>query len=223
MPCTLDDPTFQAATARHHAAARGQRGGYASLVAGVVWSTLTRQEVGHADLSSRAKDLYLPISPEQGRFVYGVARAIGARRIVEFGTSLGLSTMYLAAAVRDNGGGQVIGSELEPSKVNRAREHLAEVGLGDLVDVREGDAMVTLRDVGGPVDLLLLDGWKDLYLPVFQMLDPHLRSGAVVLGDNILTFKKSLKPFVDHVQDRANGYTSLTLPLADGFEFAVKL
>lgn len=223
MPCTLDNPAFQAAVGRHHAAAAGQRAGMIPFVATILWSTLLRRQRSHAELSRRAKDLYLPISAEQGRFVYGLARAIGARRVVEFGTSMGLSTLYLAAAVRDNGGGRVIGSELEPGKVARARAHIAEVGLDDLVEIREGDARETLRDPGGTVDLLLLDGWKDLYLPLLQMLEPALRPGSVVLADNIYTFKKALRPFVTYLQTPANGYVSQTLRMADGFELAVRL
>ncbi|XXY48788.1 class I SAM-dependent methyltransferase [Sorangium sp. So ce269] len=82
--------------------------------------------------------------------------------MVEFGTWFGISTVFLAAAVRDGGGGRVIGSELHPEKVRRARKNLDESGLGDLVEIREGDALVPLRDVEGPIDLVLLDGWKNL-------------------------------------------------------------
>lgn len=167
-----------------------------------------------------ARDLFLPISPEQGRFLYLVGRTVGARTIVEFGTSFGISTLYLAAAVTDNGGGKVIGSELEPSKHEVAQRNLAEAGFGGVSEVRLGDALETLRDVPGPVDMVLLDGWKELYLPVLELLKPKLRKGSVVLADNIFTFKKSLRPFVDHVQSGKNGFLSTTLSIADGFEYA---
>jgi predicted O-methyltransferase YrrM len=152
-----------------------------------------------------------------------MVRAVGARRVVEFGTSFGVSTAYLAAGVRDNGGGVVIGSELEPSKVRAARANLAEAGLADLVEIREGDARETLRDPGGPVDFLLLDGWKELYLPMIQQLAPHLRRGAVVLADNVFTFYRTLVPFVTWMQDPANGFRALTLALGDGMECAVRV
>jgi predicted O-methyltransferase YrrM len=130
-----------------------------------------------------------PIGREQGQLLYLLARAIGATRIVEFATSFGVSTLHLAAAVRDNGGGLVIGSELIPDKVRRAREHLAAAGLDDLADIREGDALQTLRDVGGPVDLVLIDGWPSSELPsldrrVLELLAPHLRVGGIVFDDN---------------------------------------
>ncbi len=167
------------------------------------------------------KDFYIPISREQGEFLYLTARAIGATNVVEFGTSFGISTVYLAAAVRDNGGGQVIGTEIEASKAEVAERNLKDAGLADLVDVRLGDARETLQQIPEPVDLVLLDGWKDLYLPILGLVTPRLRRGAVVLADNIFTFRKSLRPYVEAVQSGKRGFASTTLHLADGFEYSV--
>jgi predicted O-methyltransferase YrrM len=160
----------------------------------------------------RLRNLYVPVSRKQGELLYLIARSLRAIRIVEFGTSFGISTTYLAAAVRDNGGGLVIGSELEPGKVVTARRNLEEAGLSKFVEIREGDAQETLRDVGGPVDMVLLDGFKSLYLPILKML-AHLRRGAVVIGDNI--FVRQLSPCVACVQN-PNGFFSVTLFLRIG-------
>ena len=90
--------------------------------------------------------------------------------------------------------------------------------------MRLGDARETLRDVPGPIDLVLLDGWKELYLPMLKfLLAPKLRPGAVVLADNIKTFRRALAPYVNYVQSGRNGFASVTLPLADGFEYSVRL
>src|SRR5471030_23141 len=91
------------------------------------------------------------IFPAQGDLIYLLCRAIRATRAVEFATSVGFSTLYFAAAMRDNGGGTVIGSELVPSKVATARQNIAEAGLSRYVDIREGDGRQTLKDLGGPV------------------------------------------------------------------------
>jgi predicted O-methyltransferase YrrM len=172
-------------------------------------------------LSRRMKRTYLPVSRSQGRMLYLVARSIDARKIVEFGTSFAISTIYMAAAVKDNGGGLVIGSELEPSKHAKAKEHLRQAGLAAYADVRLGDALKTLADVEAPVDMVLLDGWKDAYLPILKLLEPKLRPRAVVLADNIYTFKKALRPYVEYVQNEANGFVSTTLDISDGFELSV--
>lgn len=170
----------------------------------------------------RSKDILMPVSREQGRFLYLTARATGARMVIEFGSSFGLSTLYLASAVRDNGGGYVIGTELIPEKHERAVAHIKEAGLDDVAEVRVGDALQTLEETPEPIDLVLLDGWKDLYRPILELLAPRLRPGAVVLADNIRTFRKSLRPYVEHVQSGENGFESTTLSIADGFEYSVR-
>lgn len=214
------DPRVQAVLTRLHRAASGQR---LQIVRKLAPALLSPRKLSWAELSERARDLYLPLSPEQGAFCYLLARSLGARTIVEFGTSLGVSTIYFAAAVRDNGGGRVIGTELVPEKAARAREHLREAGLAEFAEVREGDALQTLKDEPGPFDMLLLDGWKDGYLPAIRLLGPRIRQGGLVVADNIHTFKRDLAPFVAYMQDPANGFRSSTLRLADGTELSVKV
>ncbi|MEW6643069.1 MAG: class I SAM-dependent methyltransferase [Pseudomonadota bacterium] len=140
---------------------------------------------GYRALYHRARDHHLAVSRDTATLLYMLARATRARHIVEFGTSFGVSTLHLAAALRDNGGGRLIGSEFEPSKVVRARDTVAAAGLADVVEIREGDALETLaRDLPEPVDLVLLDGAKSLYPAVLALLEPRLRPGALVVADN---------------------------------------
>jgi predicted O-methyltransferase YrrM len=163
---------------------------------------------------------FLAVSPAYGRFLYAIARARKASRIVEFGTSMGISTIYLAAALRDNGGGQLIGSELEPSKVARACANLEAAGLADLAEIREGDALETLKDVGGAVDILLIDGAFSLYLQVLKLIEPRLAPGAVILGENAFA-----RDYLDYVRNPANGYLSQPLAVDEGRgnEFTVRV
>jgi predicted O-methyltransferase YrrM len=140
-------------------------------------------EFPYVECYSSYAPYFLAVSPEYGRFLYVIARACKATRIVEFGTSMGVSTIYLAAALRDDGGGQLIGSELEPSKA-APRAHIEAAGLLDLVDLREGDALDTLQNVGGEVDLALIDGAWSLYLPVLKLIESRLRAGVVIMAEN---------------------------------------
>jgi len=147
---------------------------------------LMRSKTDYVDFYTRLKDQPLPVSRATGSLLYMLARSTGAHSIVEFGTSFGLSTLHLAAALRDNGtGGRLVTCEFEPSKVVRARANLAAAGLDDLVEIREGDALQTLsRDLPGAIDLVLLDGAKALYPEVLALLEPRLRPGALVIADN---------------------------------------
>jgi len=167
-------------------------------------------------------DYGFSIVPDQGDLIYLLCRAKRARRVVEFATSLGMSTLYFAAAMRDNGGGLVIGSEIVPAKVEEARLNLAKAGLEDYAEIRQGDARQTLRDLGGPVDFALIDGWPtaggpSLAREVIAMIAPRLALGAYVMNDN------AEPDFLDFIRDPANGFLSMTLPLKGGTELAVKV
>jgi predicted O-methyltransferase YrrM len=221
--CTLLEPRVNAVLERLHRESRKQTLPLARLLGSFLIDKLTRHKLRMTEEVSRLKHLYVPVSAKQGQFIYSIARSIRAQRIVEFGTSFGVSTTYLAAAVRDNGGGIVIGSEIEPNKVVTARRNIEEAGLSSFVEIREGDARQTLEDPGGPVDMLFLDGFKELYLPMLRMLTPHLRSGAIVVADNIFTFRIALAPYVSYLQDPANGFLSMTLLLGDGTEYSLRL
>jgi predicted O-methyltransferase YrrM len=123
----------------------------------------------------------------------------------------------------DNGGGLVIGSEIAAEKVAQAKANLRAASLGDYVDIRLGDATQTLANLDVAVDMVLMDGWKDHYLPLIKMLTPHLRPGAVVLSDNVTQFKKTLAPYLAYMSDPRNRFQSVTLPLASGFAYSVRI
>jgi predicted O-methyltransferase YrrM len=223
--CSLDDPKVQSVLAHLHHESRSLSEGVRILreFSNYFVDKALRRRISVQEEAARLKDTYISLSAKQGKFAYLVARGVSASRIVEFGTSFGISTIYLAAAVRDNGGGTVIGTEIEPTKVVAARANLEAAGLGEYAEVREGDARETLQNPGGPVDMVLLDGFKELYLPILKLLTPYLRPGAVVLGDNIFTFRIALAPYVAYVANPANGFSSVTLFLGDGTEYSVKL
>lgn len=169
------------------------------------------------------RDKYISLEREQGNLLYLLARSLGARRAAEFGTSFGVSTTYLAAAMRDNGGGLVIGSEIEPSKAAVARANLAEAGLAEFAEIRVGDARETLADPGGPLDLVLIDGFPNLNLTILQLLAPHVRLGGIVMADNVGSFPFEMERYVAWVQDPANGFASTTLPLRGGTELSLRV
>ena len=132
---------------------------------------MLRSKTDYGELYGRMKNLPLAVSRETGALLYMLARSSGARTIVEFGTSFGISTLHLAAALRDNGGGRLITSEFEPSKAARARANLKAGGVIDLVEIREGDALETLSvDLPETIDLVLLDGAKSLYPEILSLL-----------------------------------------------------
>jgi predicted O-methyltransferase YrrM len=180
---------------------------------GLSWETATAQERAEASEST-----YMSISPEGGDLLYILARAKRPNTVIEFGTSYGISTIYLAAAVADNGTGRVVSTELSEAKVLAARANLEEARLADRVTILLGDAMTTLNGIPGPIDLVVLDGWKDLYLPVLRSLESRLTIGALIVADDINL--PSLSAYLEYVRHPANGYVSVAFPVEDGMEIS---
>ncbi|ADP71831.1 O-methyltransferase family 3 [Rhodomicrobium vannielii ATCC 17100] len=177
---------------------------------------LMQSKTAYRELYGRLKDFPLAVSRETGALLYMLARACGARTIVEFGTSFGISTLHLAAALRDNGGGRLITSEFELSKVARARENLKSGGLLDLVELREGDALQTLSvNLPETIDLLLLDGAKALYPDILSLVEGRLRPGALIVADNA----DHSPDYLARVRSPANGY--MTVPFAEDVELSM--
>lgn len=182
----------------------------------------------HLSAGQRAelfKDVYMSVSSEGGALLYLLARATGARTVVEYGTSFGVSTIHLASAVRDNGGGTVIGTELQHDKAVAAQRNFVEAGVSDLIDLRVGDALETLADVPEVVDLVLLDGWPDLALAVLRLLEPSLRPGSLILVDDVdMDWGSDVHgPLLAHLGDPDNGYLSVKLPVGDGIQACIRL
>jgi len=202
---------------------RAEWAGMVRAFAGQAFRVWRGRPLPWARLAPRLEHLSLAVDPASGAFAYQLARALGARRIVEFGTSHGISTIYLALAVRDNGGGVVVGTERVAAKAERALANLRRAGLDSFVDLRLGDAPTTLEDVEGPIDLLFNDGFPDAMLSVLQLLAPRLRRGAAVLAGNVALFPADHEAYVTWVRNPLHGFCSTRMPMRLGGEFSVKV
>jgi len=179
---------------------------------------MMRSKTDYRELYARLKDVPLAVSRETGRLLYMLTRCSRAKAIVEFGTSFGISTLHLAAGLRDNGGGRLITSEFEPAKAARARANLSTGGLIDLVEIREGDALKTLStDLPDQIDLVLLDGAKALYPDILDLVEDRLRPGAIIVADNA-----DFSPdYLARVRNPGSGYMST--PFAEDIELSVRI
>ena len=168
------------------------------------------------------RDKLVALDRDKAEFVYLLCRANGARRIIEAGTSFGVSTLYLAAAVRDNGGGLVTTCDIEEAKAAVARHNFGEASLSDQVELRVGDIRETLRDMDEAIDVLLLDIWAPIAGDVVALVAPQLRIGGVVVADNTTVRRELYGGLFDYLDDPANGFTTQTLPFKGGLELAVR-
>jgi predicted O-methyltransferase YrrM len=216
---TASNPRAAAALKHLHQASKGDKWVFARALPGIVFARLRGVPFEKA-VSPHMGQAYIGVPPEVGNLLYLTARAIDAKHVVEFGTSFGISALSLGAAMHATGG-HFVGSENELGKIKASRATIKTAGLSHCAEIRAGDAMETFKDLAAPIDLVLLDGWKDLYLPMLKMLTPKLRTGSVIIADNIHTFKKGLAPYVAYVQSPANGFQSTTLPIGAGIEYSI--
>lgn len=218
MPASIDSPKVQEVLARLHARADTEDPEAQQRV------RQREAEVGSRLGPPQRYELYadapLAITPEVGRFYYLLATARNARSVVEFGASHGISTIYLAAALRDLGEGSLITTELLPNKAAWASQNVAEAGLEDLVEVRCGDALENLQKLPAEVDLLVLDGRNDQYIPVLDLVKDALVPQAVVLAD-LGRNDPDLQDYQRYVRG-VPSFVSMTLPLDAGIELTVK-
>jgi predicted O-methyltransferase YrrM len=173
-------------------------------------------------------DKLVALDPEKAALCYLLCKSLSARRVVEAGTSFGVSTIYLASAVRDNvraagGSGVVIGTEHEPAKAAAARRHFAAAGLSDWIELREGDLRQTLQNVDAPIDFMLVDIWIPMALPALELIAPRMRPGGIVLCDNTVQFAKRYADYLRYVRDPQGCFRSLTLPMKGGMEMSVRV
>jgi predicted O-methyltransferase YrrM len=226
----LFDADIEAVLARLHAQSRRELPslmGYFLLRSLPQWirgRRLTEMDDGDM-LFLRGK--LIALARDKGEFCYLMCRALGASRIVEIGTSFGVSTIYLAAAARDNAAATgrpalVISAEIDPVKAERARGNLEAARLADVVELRIGDARETLKSLASPIDFLLIDSWIPLARPILEMLKSNLRPGALVLCDNTAQFKAEYREYLDYVRDPANGFLSIHVPFRGGLEVTMR-
>src|SRR5437660_2321423 len=172
-------------------------------------------------------DKLVALDRAKAEFCYQVCRALRATRVAEAGTSFGVSTLFLASAVRENlrddgGEGVVIGTEYEPEKVKGARANFVEAGLSDLIDLREGDLRENLANIVAPIDFMLIDIWTSMARSALELVAPSLRAGAVIICDNTAQFRDSYRDYFEFINDPANRFRTMTLPFEGGLALTVR-
>ena len=212
----IDDPQLKRLLDDLHARSDGQ---VADL------ERFDRDRATEGELKAFLSDKLVALDRDKAEFCYQLCRATNARRIVEIGTSYGVSTLYLAAALRDNirasgGTGVVIGTEYEPAKASAARAHYEQAGLSGLIDLREGDLRETLSRIEGPVDFMLVDIWIRMARAALELVTPHLKRGAIVICDNTARFRADYADYFACLE--SNGFRTMTLPFDGGLELSIR-
>jgi len=227
----LNDPKLEALLDALHAQSEGQSGAIDAYFARRIKEGTLSWDGLDAETTLFFRDKMVALEKDKAEFCYALCRALGARRVIECGTSYGVSTLYLAAAVRDNlasssealGESKVIATEWEAGKAAIARRNFAAAGLGQFIDLREGDLKDTLKNIEGPIDFVLLDIWSEAVMPAMLNIAPHLRQGAVIIADNTQSARRGYDAYFTFIADPKNRLRTLTLPFAGGLEMTVRM
>lgn len=179
---------------------------------------------GAGQVREAAHKLMLDVGPETGMMLNLFVLMAKARTVLEVGSSVGYSTIWMAEAARQTGG-KVITLEMDEGKFKEMKANVEEAGLSAQVEPMLGDAAVNIARLKGPFDLVLLDHWKKDYVRAFDQIWPNVPVGGVVLADNILlpqAVRADAQVYVDHVR-RAPGARSLTLTVGMGVELTTRI
>lgn len=176
-----------------------------------------RDKVSAADKHTARDHRMLAVGPETGRLINILAKSLKAPMILELGTSYGYSGIWLADAARDSGG-RVVTMELEDYKSAYARDMAVKAGLADFIDFKVGDAVKMISDLPAGIDFVLLDVWKDMYVPCLEAFYPKLNPGAIIVADNMLhPGGEAVQRYGKAVRAK-RGMTSVLLPVGSGLE-----
>lgn len=164
--------------------------------------------------------LSLAVSAETGRFLRNMVLSRRPARILELGSSCGVSTLYFADALRTLGSGMIVATEIDAVKCIYLREHVRTAGVDDFVDVHEGDVFQTISGLDGTFDMVFIDVWANTYLNLFKRIEHLLHPGSIVLADNMYTAEEAVRPYKNYLDDDPR-YSTTTLGFESGIEFTV--
>jgi predicted O-methyltransferase YrrM len=169
--------------------------------------------------SARAMRM-LNITPDTGRLLWILVSAMRAKQILEVGTSNAYSTLWLADAAHGHAG-RVTTLEFDASKIALARENLERAGLSETVEIVAGRAVESLARLPGPFDLIFLDADRESYLDYLELALPRLRSGGLLIADNVTSHAHELAAYLATVQTHPQLF-AVTLPVGNGEQVALK-
>jgi caffeoyl-CoA O-methyltransferase len=167
----------------------------------------------------------LAITADTGVFFSILLKAINARRVLEVGTSVGFSTLWLAEAIGKKRDTRVITIELQQQKVNLALKNFKEAGVDKIIEIKQGVALDVLYKLKGKFDFVFLDADKENLIRYFDLVLPMVRIGGIIAADNMLyphRFRATMRKYARHVHSKPN-IQSVTVPIGMGEEISIKV
>jgi predicted O-methyltransferase YrrM len=172
------------------------------------------------DIKARDTD-QLAVSEEDGRFLRVLIATSGARRVLEIGGASGYSAIWMAQAVRANGG-RLVTLEYDRARARELRENIRRAGLSDVVQVVAGDAFAEIPKLPGSFDFVFLDAWKKDYQRFFELVYPRLDAGGLLVAHNVVNKKSEMGDFLDTIETHPELWTTIVAPSGEGVSVSIK-
>ena len=160
------------------------------------------------EVDERCREQGIPmLGTEKAEFLADLVHNAQPTLIVECGTAIGYSGLWMVAALRTAGNGSLITVEIDTGRAHEAQENFKRANVADLIDSRIGDATEVLKTIGEPVDFLLLDNNYSNYFPCFQAIESRLTDGATVVADNVGIGAAGMADYLSHVRSHYESRT----------------
>jgi predicted O-methyltransferase YrrM len=163
----------------------------------------------------------LAVSEEDGRFLRMLVASTRAKRVLEIGGASGYSAIWMAQAVRANGG-HLVTIEYDPARARQLQENIRRAGFTDVVTVVAGDAFAQIPNLAGTFDFVFLDAWKKDYQRFFELVFPRLDRGGLFLAHNVVNKASEMGDFLKTITANPAVWTSIVTPSGEGISISYK-
>jgi len=205
---------------------RGIAGLFAALLLLLLGGASAQTEpLDEATIRSEVEKIRQPgmmnVPRADGEFLHDFVVQRGYKRVLEIGTSNGYSAVWMALALRKNGG-KLITLEIDAMRANLAAENFQRLRLNDIIELRRGDALKLIPKIPGPFDLVFIDAWKPDYIRYFEMVFPKTRSSGAILAHNVLSHDAELRAYVEMVSNHPQLETRIERRSSRGIAVSIK-
>jgi len=184
-------------------------------------------QTGQPNVDAILKDIkskdtgQLAVSEEDGRFLRLLVASSRAKRVLEIGGASGYSAIWMAQAIRANGG-HLVTIEYDRGRAREAEENIRRAGFADVVQVVSGDAFVEIPKLPGTFDFVFLDAWKKDYQRFFDLVFPRLDQGGLFCAHNVVNKASEMGDFLKTIHTNPALWTSIVSPAGEGISISYR-
>ena len=197
-----------------------------AVAAGAVWGVQEAARLDDGEIRAFLDGIHgkrgmMNVPRVDGEFLHDFIVERGYKRGLEIGTSNGYSAIWMGMALRKTGG-KLVTLEIDKRRASLARENFARVKLGEVIELREGDALAIIPGLSVPFDFVFIDAWKPDYIRYFRMVFPKVRVGGAIFAHNVLSHGSEMRDFLETIEEHPDLETRIERRSRAGISVSVK-